>query len=82
MVRGMSGSFVVLLSFAMAFGLAAISPEFIIVFLGDEYQQTVGLLIILCITIPLIGWNNYVRTQIGALKGRPLPLFFHTLPYW
>ena len=61
---GMSGSFVVLLSFAMAFGLAAISPEFIIVFLGDEYQQTVGLLIILCITIPLIGWNNYVRTQI------------------
>ena len=63
-ILSMSGTFVILLSFAMAFGLAAISPDFIIIFLGGEYEQTVGLLIILSITIPLIGWNNYVRTQI------------------
>lgn len=59
-----SALFVVFISFAMAFGLAGIAPEFIPVFLGEEYVEGIYLLMILAITIPLIGWNNFVRTQL------------------
>lgn len=59
-----SSLFVVFLAFAMSFGLAAISPEFIVIFLGNEYNETIWLMMILCITLPIIGFNNFVRTQM------------------
>lgn len=59
-----SGLFVIFLSFALAFGIAGIAPEFAIVFLGEEYAESAVLMMILAITIPMIGWNNFVRTQI------------------
>lgn len=55
---------ILFLSFAMAFGLAGIAPEFILVFLGKEYVEGILLLSLLAISIPLIAWNNFVRTQI------------------
>lgn len=60
----LSALFVFLMSFAMAFGIAGIAPEFIIIYLGKEYRNSIMLIMILAVTIPLIGWNNYVRTQL------------------
>lgn len=59
-----SSLFVVFMSFALAFGLAAISPEFLIIFLGKGYSESVILVELLAVTIPLVAWNNFVRTQI------------------
>ncbi len=59
-----SACIVLILAFGMGFGIAAIAPEFVIWFLGEEFQGTVALLCVLCISIPLVGWNNYIRTQI------------------
>lgn len=59
-----SALFVIFLSFAMAFGIAGTAPEFAIIFLGEEYAESAVLMIILAITVPMIGWNNFVRTQI------------------
>lgn len=59
-----SACLVLILSFGMGFGLAAIAPEFIIWYLGEEYAETVILLMILSASIPLVGWNNYIRTQV------------------
>ena len=50
--------------FAMAAGVSAIAPEFIKVYLGNDYNGTIILLQILSISIPIVGWNNFVRTQI------------------
>lgn len=59
-----SAMFEIFMSLALAFGLASISPEFVVLFLGKEYKESVALVMILACTIPLIGWNNFVRTQI------------------
>lgn len=63
-ILDISACLVLILSVGMGFGIAAIAPEFVILFLGEEYQGTVLLLTILSLSIPLVGWNNYVRTQI------------------
>jgi O-antigen/teichoic acid export membrane protein len=55
---------ILVLSFAMAFGLAGIAPEFVVLFLGEEYTEGILLLSLLAISLPLIAWNNFVRTQI------------------
>ncbi len=60
----LSALFVLLMSFAMAFGIAGIAPEFVIVFLGDGYEESIVLIMVLAVTLPLIGWNNYIRTQL------------------
>lgn len=59
-----SALFAIFLSFAMAFGIAGTAPEFAIIFLGEEYAESAVLMIILAVTVPMIGWNNFVRTQI------------------
>ncbi|MBQ9360929.1 MAG: polysaccharide biosynthesis protein [Lachnospiraceae bacterium] len=59
-----SACLVLYFSFGMAVGLAAISPEFITLFLGSDYQKCILIIIILSISIPMVGWNNYIRTQI------------------
>lgn len=63
-ILDLSALFVLFMSFAMSFGLAAIAPEFVVIYLGGEYHNSILLIRILAITIPLIGWNNYVRTQL------------------
>ena len=30
----------------------------------DGYEESVALIMILAVTLPLIGWNNYIRTQL------------------
>ena len=65
-----SALFVIFMSFALSFGLAAIAPEFVIIFLGEEYAETVILVELLAVTIPLVAWNNYVRTQMLIPLGR------------
>ena len=60
----LSAMFVLFMSFAMAFGIAGIAPEFAVIFLGEGYTESIALIMILAATIPLIGWNNYVRTQL------------------
>ena len=59
-----SACLILMLSFAMGFGIAAIAPEFVIWYLGTEYRETTILLLVLAGTIPLVGWNNFVRTQM------------------
>ncbi len=51
-------------SIGMAFGLAAIAREFVLLFLGVGFSETSTLLRILTISIPIVAWDNYVRTQI------------------
>ena len=63
-ILDVSACLVLLLSFGMGFGIAAIAPEFVVWFLGKEYTGTIILLKILAASIPLVGWNNYIRTQI------------------
>ncbi len=63
-ILDISALFVLFMSFAMAFGIAGIAPEFVIIYLGNEYQNSIRLITILAITIPLIAWNNYIRTQL------------------
>lgn len=63
-ILDVSACLVLLLSFGMGFGIAAIAPEFVVWFLGKEYTGTIILLTILAASIPLVGWNNYIRTQI------------------
>ena len=60
----LSCKFVFIISFALAFGLGAISKEFMIAFLGDGYEMSGQLLLVLVASIPFMGWNNLVRTQI------------------
>lgn len=59
-----SALFVILMSMGMCFGIAAISPEFVILFLGIDYEESIILVQLLAITIPFVAWNNYVRTQL------------------
>jgi len=60
----LSSKFVLTSSFAMAFGVAAIAKEFVLIFLSAEYTETIDILMILCVSLPFMGWNNMVRTQI------------------
>lgn len=63
-ILDISACLVLMMSIGMGFGIAAIAPEFIILFLGKEYQETAVLLTFLSLSIPLVGWNNFIRTQI------------------
>lgn len=59
-----SGVFILCVTNAMGFGIITIAPEFVIWFLGEEYQKSIILLQILSLTIPIVGWNNFIRTQV------------------
>lgn len=59
-----SSVFVVFAGCMMAFGLASISEQFIPLFLGPGYLRSIAIINILSISIPLVAWNNFVRTQI------------------
>lgn len=47
----------------MAFGIAAISPEFAIVFLGEGYEACMYIMPIISIVIPIISASNVIGVQ-------------------
>lgn len=52
-----------LISPAFAFGLAAISNVFSVIFWGDDFAECGPILSLLSITAVLISWNNIIRTE-------------------
>lgn len=48
---------------ALAFGIAAITPEFVPVFFGEGYDPCIPLMVIISITIPLIAATNVIGKQ-------------------
>ncbi len=65
-----SAVFVIFMSFALSFGLAAIAPEFVVIFLGEEYTESIVLVELLAVTIPFVAWNNFIRTQMLIPLGK------------
>lgn len=59
-----TSQFIFVISFALAFGLAGISNEFMPLLLGPGYDGSVVLTKVLCISLPIMGWNNLIRTQV------------------
>ena len=55
--------FVLFLSLGMCFGLISISNEFIPIFLGNKYIDSINLLRILSISIPFVAMSNVIQTQ-------------------
>lgn len=58
-----SMSFAMFLGFGIAFGYAAVSPEFSVVFYGAEFADTAPLMQGLSVTVPFIAWANVIRMQ-------------------
>ena len=63
-ILDVSACLVLMVSFGMGFGIAAVAPEMTVWFLGDEDAETAVLLSVLAVSIPIVGWNNFIRTQI------------------
>ena len=59
-----TSQFMFVMAFALAFGLAGISDEFMPLLLGPGYEGAFLLTKVLCISIPIMGWNNLIRTQV------------------
>lgn len=59
-----TSQFMFVMAFALAFGLAGISEEFMPMLLGPGYDEASLLTRILCISLPIMGWNNLIRTQV------------------
>lgn len=51
------------LSIPICFGLITVAPNFIPIFLGEEFKQTGYIIQYLATTIPFISWANVIRTQ-------------------
>lgn len=59
-----TSQFMFVMAFALAFGLAGIADEFMPTLLGPGYEGSVLLTKVLCISLPIMGWNNLIRTQV------------------
>lgn len=55
--------FIMFLSFPMCFGIITIASTFVKVFLGNEFINTINIVELLAITIPIISFANVLRTQ-------------------
>ena len=55
--------FSLIMSFALCFGLVSVSDNFCILFFGNEFILTGEIVKYLSFTIPIISFNNVVRTQ-------------------
>lgn len=58
-----SMKWVMCLSLAMAFGMAAVADNFSVVFWGDEFEACGQLIVMLCITIPFLSFADIIRMQ-------------------
>lgn len=55
--------FIMFLAIGMAGGLIIVSPNFIPLFLGDEFVNAISVASLLAITVIFISWANVIRTQ-------------------
>jgi O-antigen/teichoic acid export membrane protein len=55
--------FVFFLGVALTFGIAAVSPHLVPVFLGDDFLPCVNLLVLLSPLVIIKAWANVIRTQ-------------------
>ena len=58
-----SMTIVIMMTSAIAFGLAAISNIFIPLYLGPGFKESIELLTVLPLILIFIGWGNVLRTQ-------------------
>ena len=58
-----SMEFVMFIAIGSSFGLAAIAPIFVPIFLGREFTDCIDVVVLLVITILFIAWANVIRTQ-------------------
>lgn len=59
----LSMKYIMIVSFALAFGLAAVSDIFSVVFWGEEFRPSGILIAILAMTVPFLAFANVIRTQ-------------------
>lgn len=62
-IQQMSFEFILFSSFPLSFGLAAIAPNLIPVFLGEGYDACIPILQIFCLLIILLGLDNLIGKQ-------------------
>lgn len=62
--------FMLFISIAMCIGLIVIAPEFVPIFLGNEFIKSGNIVQLLAITIVFISWANVIRTQYLIPKER------------
>lgn len=55
--------FVMFIAIGSSIGLIGISPNFIPIFLGDEFKSCIMVVSLLAITVLFISWANVIRTQ-------------------
>ncbi|SDG82077.1 Membrane protein involved in the export of O-antigen and teichoic acid [Selenomonas sp. WCT3] len=60
---GKSMKFTLASSIGVAFGLAAFSPSFSVLYFGPEFSNCGDMIVLLSITIPIIAWANVIRMQ-------------------
>ena len=53
--------FCMFLTFAIAFGIAGVSKEFIPMFFGDDFINSINISILLCISLPFMIWSMLIR---------------------
>lgn len=58
-----SMKYVMLLAFAMAFGIAAIANDFAPLFFGPEFADIDRLIVVLCIILPFLAFSNTLAAQ-------------------
>lgn len=68
----MSMRYVMILAFAMSFGLAGIAKVFAPVFWGTAFEASGSLIQILVITVPFVSFANVLRTQYLLPKEKDL----------
>lgn len=59
----MSLKFIMFLAIGIAGGLIIVSPNFIPLFLGEEFVNAIPVVLLLSITVIFISWANVIRTQ-------------------
>ncbi len=48
---------------AFAFGISAVSPEFVPLFFGEAYEPAIPLMMLLSAIIPIVAWSNVTGVQ-------------------
>ncbi|MCL2019395.1 MAG: oligosaccharide flippase family protein [Oscillospiraceae bacterium] len=66
-------------SFALAFGLAGVSNNFVPLFLGAEFIDSKTLVSVLCITIPLCAFQNTLNVQYIIVNSKDKILAITTI---
>ncbi len=59
----LSMKYIMLLTFALTFGIASIAEDFSPLFFGSEFKDCGQLIIVLCIIIPFLAFQNVITAQ-------------------